>query len=139
MGGGVSQRLFRTNPTTPLQYGSYTLPPGTIFGMSIPLQQMHPDIFPSPHEFKPERWLNGGLAPNGRPLSRYLVAFGRGPRMCLGMNLANAELYIALATFFRRMDVTLYETERDAVDMAADYFLPSVKAGTKGVRVLVNA
>ncbi|USW54197.1 Putative cytochrome P450 [Septoria linicola] len=139
MGGGVSQRLFRTNPTTPLQYGSYTLPPGTIFGMSIPLQQMHPEVFPSPHEFKPERWLDGGLAPNGRPLSRYLVAFGRGPRMCLGMNLANAELYIALATFFRRMDVTLFETERDAVDMAADYFLPRVKADTKGVRVLVNA
>ncbi|KAF2217550.1 hypothetical protein CERZMDRAFT_30807, partial [Cercospora zeae-maydis SCOH1-5] len=77
---------------TPLPYQSArnmahaNLPPGTIFGMSITLQQMNPDIFPEPHEFKPERWLTGGgLAPNGRPLSRYLVAFGKGPRMCLGV------------------------------------------------------
>ena len=137
MGGGA-QRLFRTNPRAPLQYGAYTLPPGTIFGMSITLQQMHPDIFPGPHEFRPERWLNGGLAPNGRPLSRYLVAFGKGPRMCLGMNLANAELYIGLATFFRNIDATLFETDRDAVDVAHDYFLPRPKHGTKGVRVTVN-
>ncbi|CAK1363241.1 unnamed protein product [Cercospora beticola] len=136
--GGVAQRLFRTNPRAPLQYGAYTLPPGTIFGMSITLQQMHPDIFPGPHEFRPERWLNGGLAPNGRPLSRYLVAFGKGPRMCLGMNLANAELYIGLATFFRNIDATLFETDRDAVDVAHDYFLPRPKHGTKGVRVTVN-
>ena len=40
-----------------------------------------PSIFPSPHEFKPERW----LAPDSEKLDRYFVAFGKGTRMCQGM------------------------------------------------------
>lgn len=58
--------------------------------------------------------------------------------MCLGMNLANAEMYLALAHVFRRLDLELFETKRNAVDMDADYFIPVAKAGTKGVRVLVK-
>ena len=67
-----------------------------------------------------------------------MAAFSRGPRMCLGMNFANAELYIGLATLFRRVELKLFETHRDAVDMAADYFVPIPQAGTKGVRVVVQ-
>lgn len=54
------------------------------------------------------------------------------------MSLAYAELYIGLATMFRELDFELVGTGRDAVDMAADYFVPLPKAGTKGVRVLVK-
>lgn len=41
---------------------------------------MDPSIFPEPTEFRPERWLDS----NNR-LDKYLVAFGRGTRQCLGM------------------------------------------------------
>lgn len=54
------------------------------------------------------------------------------------MNLANAEVYIGLATLFRRVNMELFETQRDAVDMAADYYVQAPKAGTKGVRVLIK-
>lgn len=54
------------------------------------------------------------------------------------MNLAQVELYIGLATIFRHVDMELVETQRDAVDMGADKFVPVPKAGTKCVRVLIK-
>ena len=49
-------------------------------------------IFPDSYTYNPERWLNGATAPDGKPLSHYMVAFGRGTRQCLGMQLALAEM-----------------------------------------------
>ena len=41
-------------------------------------------VFPEPYKFKPERWLQG--RPQGSPpLDRYLVAFSKGSRQCIGM------------------------------------------------------
>lgn len=135
---GISQRIFRVNPHGPITYKSYVIPPNVPFSMSSYLQHRDPNIFPEPDAFRPERWLDNPKAASGKPLSRYLVPFGKGPRMCLGMNFASVELYIGLATVFRKLDLELYETERDAVDMAADYFVPIPKSGTEGVRVMIN-
>ena len=96
-------------------------------------------IFPSSHSFKPDRWLHSPtVSHSGRPLSRYLVPFSKGTRICIGINFAYAELYIGLATVFRGLDFALVGTDKDAVEMAADYFIPQPKAGTEGVRVLVK-
>ncbi|KAJ8130051.1 hypothetical protein O1611_g3581 [Lasiodiplodia mahajangana] len=137
MSFGVTQRLLRVNPHTPLQYGSYVIPPGTVFGMSSYLQHRDPRIFPDPDEFRPERWLGDATTAGGYPLAKYMVPFGKGPRMCLGMNLAMAELYLTFAHVFSRFDMEVFETKRDAVDMGADYFIPIPK-NRDGVRVLVN-
>ena len=138
MSYGISQRLSRINPHFPVVYGAYTIPANVPLGMTSYLQHRDERIFPSPDTFNPDRWLNNPIAPSGKPLNRYLVPFGKGPRMCLGMNFANAEMYIGLATMFRRVEMELWETGRDAVDMAADFFVPIPRAGTKGVRVIVK-
>ncbi|KAJ5238509.1 cytochrome P450 [Penicillium chermesinum] len=135
---GIAQRLRRINPSAPIQYGSYTIPPNTVFGMSSYLQLRDARIFPEPDTFLPDRWLGEPVAPNGRALGQYLVPFGRGPRMCLGMNMAQAEIYIGLAAVFRRLDLELWETGREAVDMAREFFVPMAADGTKGVRVVVK-
>lgn len=44
------------------------------------------------------------MDPNSRALDSRLVAFTRGPRSCIGINLAWCELYLALAHMFRRLD-----------------------------------
>ncbi|KAK1723035.1 hypothetical protein CaCOL14_001983 [Colletotrichum acutatum] len=134
---GITQRLSRISPDSPITYESYVIPPNVPFSMTSYIQHRDPKIFPDPDVFRPERWLENQKTASGKPLSRYLVPFGKGPRMCLGMNFAMAELYIGLATVFRRLDIELYETGRDAVDMAADYFVPIPKEGTQGVRVMV--
>ena len=51
--------------------------------------------------------------------------------------LAYAELYIALATVFRRFEFELYETSREDVDAKHDFFVPSPRLDSKGMRVLV--
>jgi cytochrome P450 len=58
-------------------------------------------IFPEPAKFVPERWLESP------ELDNWLVAFSRGPRMCLGINLAWAELRLGLAHVFRKFDMTV--------------------------------
>ncbi|KAH9002849.1 hypothetical protein EDB83DRAFT_2184826, partial [Lactarius deliciosus] len=36
-----------------------------------------------------------------------LVPFSKGPRSCIGINLAYCELYLVIASVFRRFDLTL--------------------------------
>lgn len=96
-------------------------------------------IYPDSFTFKPERWLNNPKGPDGQKyLSRYMVSFSRGSRSCVGMHLAYAEVYIALATVFRRFSFELFETDRTAVDCHSDMFVPHPKHETKGVRVMVK-
>ena len=69
----------------------------------------HSTVFPDSHTFDPNRWLNEKAAGNRRqkPLSSYLVPFSKGTRICLGQNLAWAELYIGLAHMFRKVDLEI--------------------------------
>ncbi|KAI1160687.1 cytochrome P450 [Nemania serpens] len=138
---GTPQRMPRLYPT-PIIYSSpdgetYHLPVGSIISMDNYTASHDSWAFPSPFEFRPGRWENDPRAPDGKSLSTYLVAFSRGTRNCVGMQLAYAELYIGLATFFRRFDCELFETGRDAVDCYYDRFVPKPKPGTHGVRVKV--
>jgi len=108
-------------------------------------------LFPNSHSFIPERWLNNPKAPilntpsssvegsgGGKLLSRYLVAFTKGPRMCVGMHLAYAQLYVVLANVMRRCELELFETEYKDVGFLRDMFVPLPAQGTKGLRVLVK-
>ena len=95
-------------------------------------------IFPDSYTFNPDRWLGGRVdGQNQKQLLRYMVSFGKGNRICLGMHLAYAEIFLALATLFRRFKTELYETDRTDVDLAHDMFMPHPRKGSKGVRVKI--
>ena len=130
---GVPHRLQRISPDGPLQYQDWDIPPGTPVGMSSILMHDNPEKFPDPHTFRPERWLGGGDR-----LEKYLCNFSKGTRQCLGMNLAYAEIYLTLAAVFRRFEFDLFETKREDVEVAHDFFNPQPKLGSKGVRVMVK-
>ena len=96
-------------------------------------------IFPDSRAYKPERWLGDPKGPDGiKQLSRYMVAFGRGSRMCLGMQMAYCELYTMLASMMRRFEFALYETDRSDVEFYRDALTPQAKPGSLGVRILVK-
>jgi cytochrome P450 len=111
--------------------------------MTIPLLHLNPTIFPSPTTFNPSRWLNNPQ------LDRYLFSFSKGPRACIGMNLAWAELYNAVAAVFGHYGsgegggegpcMKLWQTTEKDVLLEHDYFVPFPWAGSQGVRVVVNA
>jgi cytochrome P450 len=98
---------------------------------------MNPHIFPSPHTFNPDRWIESKNE-NYR-LDKYLVPFAKGSRACVGINLAYAEMYLALAYVFKRFDFELFETTRKDVDIARDCFVATPVKGSKGIRVVVKA
>lgn len=137
MSYGIVQRSPRVSDKFPLIYKTWTIPAGTIISMDNYLVSHDEAIFPDSFTFKPERWLDDPVAPDGRKLTRYLVSFGRGTRSCLGINLAYAEMYISLANVYRNFEFELFETSRESVDVYRDMFLPHPKPGTQGVRVKV--
>jgi hypothetical protein len=50
----------------------------------------------------------------------------------------HAELHMGLVAIFRRFMLVLYETDVTDVVLAHDYFLPSLKLESKGIRDQVN-
>ncbi|KAI9376045.1 cytochrome P450 [Aspergillus egyptiacus] len=105
--------------------------------MSMSSALMHHDetIFPKSHEFIPERWANLN---DRKRLNKYLVSFSKGSRQCIGINLAFAELYMTVATLFRRYNMKLYDTTEDDVRLHSDMILPHAKKGSKGIRVTLE-
>ena len=133
--GLVSGRLPLISPSKPLLFEGWEIPAGTPVSMTISTILQDPMCFPEPLEFLPERW----LATGNENLNRYFVPFGRGSRMCLGMNLAYAELYLVLAVIFRRFDLQLFDTIRARdVDTTRDFFLGQPSADSMGIRVKVK-
>ncbi|KAJ8119891.1 hypothetical protein ONZ43_g3258 [Nemania bipapillata] len=130
----LTARLTRVAPEETLQYKDWVMPAGTPISMTLREISLDPEIFPSPMEFRPERWLPSN--PNLEQCNRYLVAFSRGSRMCIGINLAHAELYIVLAALFRYKEFELFDTARERdVDFTRDFFVGETSASAKGVRI----
>ena len=134
MSYGVVSRMPRVSPNAPLKYKDWIIPPNTPVSMNNMDMHDDPSVFMNPKLFDPDRWLQPGAA----ELMKQLVPFCRGTRACVGMNLAYAEMYITLATLFRRYEMELSETGPVDVEVAHEYHIPQVKNGSKGLRVLVK-
>lgn len=81
---GLSGRNPRVLKDT-LVYDKWILPEGTPISMTPGDVHFDEAIYSQPREFRPERWLGNPKAPDGSPLERYFVGFGKGPRSCIGI------------------------------------------------------
>ena len=146
LGLGNTSRIPRIAPDATIKFREWKIPAGTPVSMTIPLVHFDERIFPDPKAFRPERWIEDKTG----HLDKYLVSFCKGPRGCLGVNLAWAELYIGVSTIFRKFGspavrgkgdvgvMELYETDVGDVEMARDGLFPIPKDGSKGVRVKMS-
>jgi cytochrome P450 len=82
--------------------------------------------FPSPHKFNPDRW----LSPEVSLLENRFMPFSKGPRSCIGINLAYAELYLNLGHMVRWYDLELFETSESAMKWK-DNFVPTTQGHLK--------
>jgi cytochrome P450 len=97
-----------------------------------------PEIFPSPHTFNPDRWLQAEK--QGTRLDRYLVTFSKGSRACLGINVAYSEMYLGIAALVSQFDMELYDFDQQRdLDIVRDCFVGLPSKESKGVRVKVRA
>jgi hypothetical protein len=162
MSFGVAGRLYRISPDKPLLFkdgkkewvipagvsplpspstSSHTETSQTPIAMSNALLHLNPTIYPSPTTFDPSRWLNNPQ------LDRYLFSFGKGPRACVALNLAWAELYNTVAAIFGHYGdadsdgpkMQLWQTTERDVLLEHDYFVPFPWEGSQGMRVVVSS
>ncbi|CAN3502388.1 hypothetical protein DICA1_E09186 [Diutina catenulata] len=84
------------------------VPKDTIISVQPYTLHHNPDVFPAPDEFIPDRWLRypeereSDWNERIRTMNKYMMPFGKGIRMCLGMQLALIEIKLALATIYWR-------------------------------------
>lgn len=99
---------------------------------------LDPSIFQSPHTFDPDRWLLPSSPTDSSPLSRYLVAFGKGSRSCIGINLAYTEMYLGITAIVTAFDLKLHEfNQARDLDGARDCFIELPSPDSRGVHVKV--
>jgi cytochrome P450 len=100
----VAQEALRLRPVLdfvvrsvnePTTIAGYRFEPGEIVAPCIYLVHRRPDIYPEPHEFKPERWLDV------KPGTYTWIPFGGGVRRCIGFSFAMAEMEIVMRAIAR--------------------------------------
>ena len=104
----VVKESLRTRPiitdtprilTATLELEGYEIPAGWYVAPAIPLIHRDPERYPEPSDFRPERFLDNGVAPDA------WIPFGGGKRRCVGSHLAMLELRTVVAEVIRRLDV----------------------------------
>jgi cytochrome P450 len=99
---------MRIRPVIPLivrmakrrwQLGHYVVPAGTPVAVSIVALHHREDVYPDPHMFRPERFLDK------KPGTYTWIPFGGGIRRCLGATLAMAEQRVVLRAIAARTDL----------------------------------
>ncbi|RLN53559.1 hypothetical protein BBJ29_007856 [Phytophthora kernoviae] len=81
---------------------------------------------PDAEEYKPERWIDEGTGKLIHVSPYKFAAFLAGPRMCLGMRFALAEMKITLATILSKFDI---QTIKNPADFT---YVPSVTLQVNG-------
>ncbi len=112
----VMKESLRLHPIIPMvvrfltdraTIGGVRLPAGTSVGPSIILAHSDPENFPEPGRFRPERFLEGEVAPNT------WIPFGGGVRRCIGAGFSLMEGVAVLREVLRSFDVRVVEGHTD--------------------------
>lgn len=141
---GLAHRSSRIARDEDLAYRSQdgkvelVIPRGIPIGMTSMINHWDERLFPEPDAFRPERWLVDGQ-PNYK-LLRFLMAFGKGSRSCLGENLAYCEIYLLAALMAIRVipRASLYETTLEDVSYDHDCIVVETKKGSVSTRITIS-
>ena len=85
--------------------GKY-IPGGTIVGVNPWVLQHDPAVYPDPHAFKPERWLEA-IPEHLTAMEKSFFTFGAGSRVCIGKNISYIEMRKIVPELVREFDISL--------------------------------
>ena len=95
--------ILTRRATADIVVGGHRLPRGTLLRITPWVLQRDPRSFPEPDRFHPERFL-----PDAPPPPRGAwMAFGAGPRVCIGQHFAMLEMTLAAAMMLQRWTLSL--------------------------------
>ncbi|KAK8017144.1 hypothetical protein PG991_008220 [Apiospora marii] len=124
----IGSRSARIAPDRDLVYGegrrALRIPAGTPVGMTTILMHTDEALYPAPLSFDPDRWMDLEAR---RRLDKTYAPFSKGTRMCLGMHLAWAEMYLAIAQVVQRFDFQFQGVDETSFHMQSDQFIIKTK------------
>ena len=82
------------------------IPGGTIVGINPWVIQHDPSVYPEPHAFNPEGWLEA-TPERLAAMERSFFAFGAGNRVCIGKNISYIEMRKIIPELVRKFDISL--------------------------------
>ncbi|TRM59007.1 cytochrome P450 [Schizophyllum amplum] len=98
----------------------HAVPAGTTVAQGVTFVHMNPEIYHDPETFMPERWMEEGA---DALENNYFLPFSKGPRMCLGHNLAWCEMYLVLGNLLRKTAIHIHNTDEKDFEFR-QYWLP---------------
>ena len=84
----------------PVEIGGFRYPAGVALLASVFLVHRDPDIYPEPHAFRPERFLDKA------PGTYTWIPFGGGRRRCLGASFALQEMKVVIRAVLSRCELS---------------------------------
>jgi cytochrome P450 len=111
----------------PWRFGDYVVPARTPVAISIVALHHREDVYPDPHAFRPERFVEG------KPGTYTWIPFGGGIRRCLGATLAMAEQRVVLSAIARRTDLFAPDPEPERARQRNVTMIPR-----RGARIVVS-
>lgn len=113
----VVRRLLK-----PLELGGYSLPAGTTVAPCVYLIHHNEEIYPSPRQFRPERFLE-------QPPGTYTwIPFGGGTRRCLAASYAEMEMKRVLRTVLSEVELRPVDSDSERARRSAISFSPDKRA-----------
>ncbi|KAI1122789.1 trichodiene oxygenase [Nemania abortiva] len=134
LGPATATRANRVASNRELFFRGRRIPAGTPLGMTTYMMHRDPDIYPDPEQFQPQRWLD---LQERRRLEKFYAPFSKGPRNCLGMYLAWAELYVTIAAVVERFDLVFDSSALGDLTCTSDQFIIGT-SGRNGLPVTVR-
>jgi cytochrome P450 len=111
----------------PWRLGDYVVPADTPVAISIVALHHREDLYPEPHKFRPERFIQA------KPGTYSWIPFGGGIRRCLGASLAMAEQQVVLRAIAARTDLAAPRRARERPRQRNVTMIPN-----RGGRVVVR-
>ncbi|KAI9714797.1 MAG: hypothetical protein M1820_000086 [Bogoriella megaspora] len=108
----IATRMTRIAAGRDITYGSWSIPAGTPVGMAGLLMHYDEQQYPNPTKFEPDRWLRSDSNKAGE---KVFAPFSKETKMCVGMHLAWAELYIIIATLLVAFDIEFIDAEAEDI------------------------
>lgn len=91
--------------------------------------QRDPDAFPEPETWNPDRWLGPRKDADAERAKELFMPFSKGPRACLGQNLAMMELKVTTASLLLHSRISVAPGTTDGGMEMMDHFLALPIAG----------
>jgi len=96
---------------SPAEVGGYELPAGTFVLPAIAALHYREDLFPEPHEFRPERFIDGNAD------TYTWIPFGGGVRRCVGAAFAQYEMRVILRTILERTELRAPDPQPERIKL----------------------